>query len=96
MHQPLTIREKVAFEMIEQAALRNRPCPSNLDIEMAIGANSTSTAPAIVQSLEAKGLIRVTRFQRFRQATIVATGHTTAQPPSQRTKRPHVPRGAKQ
>jgi hypothetical protein len=92
---PLSVYEKIVLEMIEQAAERSRPCPSNLDIEMEIGANSSSIPPALIRSLEEKGLIHVTRYQRFREVTILATGLKTARCVSQRTSRPHVPRGAR-
>lgn len=87
--------EKITLAMIERAASRNRPCPSNLDIEMELGCNSTSVAPTVVKMLETKGFIEVTRYQRAREVTITATGQKTAPAANHKTSRPHVPRGTR-
>ena len=94
MVNQLTKFEWVVLQMIERAADRGQPAPSNLDIEMEIGCNSSSIAPAIVKRLEEKGIIAVKRYQRAREITIIATGKQTARHPQRRTNRPHVPRGA--
>lgn len=92
--QPLTNYESIVLDMIERAAFRGLPCPSNLDIEMELGCNSTSVAPVVVRRLEEKGYIKVTRYQRAREVTITSTGLSTARHPQRQTTRNHVPRGA--
>lgn len=87
--------ERITLKMIEDAAEADKPCPSNLDIEMALGCNSTSVAPTVVKMLEGKGLIEVTRYQRAREVKIVSTGKSTAPDPSRKTNRKHIPRGMK-
>lgn len=86
--------EVIAFRMIEHAARNGLPCPTNLDIEMELGCNSTSIAPVVVRRLEEKGYISVVRYQRSREVTIIDTGARTAKHPQRRTARQHVPRGA--
>jgi hypothetical protein len=51
--------------------------------------------PKLVRKLEGRGLIRVSRFQRFRLVEIVATGKQTARHPSMHGDRPLVRRGAR-
>ena len=93
--QGLNEFEAITYEMIERAANRGEPCPSNLDIEMALGCSSTSVAPTVVKMLEQKGLILVTRYQRAREVTIISTGKSTARHPDRKTSRKHIPRGMK-
>lgn len=90
----LTQWEMIAYDAIYNAAESGEPCPLNLDIEMMLGCNSTSTAPKVVRRLERKGLIVVERFQKYRRIQVVATGKWTADSPSMHVARPHVPRGA--
>lgn len=90
----LTNYERIVLRMIEEAALAGFPCPSNLDIEMELGCNSTSVAPVVVRKLEEKGFITVTRYQRAREITITSTGLSTARHPQRATTRKHVPRGS--
>jgi len=85
--------ERIAMEAILQAADDDQPCPTNLDIEMLIGYESCSMGSLTIQRLEAKGLIIVHRFQRYRIVHIVATGQTTMRPASAHTDRPHVGKG---
>lgn len=87
--------ERITLKMLEQAAEAGVPCPSNLDIEMELGCNSTSVAPTVVKMLEDKGIISVTRYQRTRDVTILATGKSTAPDPTRKTNRKHIPRGMK-
>lgn len=95
MHTGLNEFETTTLQMLVAAAERGDPCPTNLDIEMELGCNSTSVAPTVVKRLEEKGLIRVTRYQRFREVEIVGSGMTTAKQPLRKTTRKHVPRGMK-
>lgn len=90
---PLTNFEKIAYRMIQHAAAHGLPCPTNLDIEIELGCNSTSIAPVVVRRLEEKGYITVTRYQRAREVTITETGQSTARHPQRKTNRKHVPRG---
>lgn len=89
----LTSQEKIVYEMIVKAAQQGRPCPSNLDIEMEVGCNSSSIPPGIVKRLEDKGYIKVIRFQRAREVFINATAQKTARHPDRKTERPHIARG---
>lgn len=91
--QELNEFEKITLELIERAAERGETCPTNLDIEMELGCNSTSVAPMVVSRLEDKGYIEVKRFQRAREVTILSTGAKTARHPQRKTTRKHVPRG---
>lgn len=92
---PLNRFEQITLGMIAEAANNNEPCPSNLDIEMKLGCNSTSVAPTVVRMLEEKGYIRVTRYQRAREVEIVSTGMKTARHPDRKTNKPHIPRGTR-
>lgn len=87
--------EALAYDEIVIAADAGAVCPLNLDLEMLMGCNSGSVASTVVARLEAKGLIAVERFQRFRRVQVRATGKWTARSPSQHVDRPHVPRGTK-
>ena len=87
--------ERIAYRLIHHAAERGYPCPVNIDLEVAAGFNSSSMGPKLVRMLERRGLIRVSRFQRFRLVEIVATGKQTARHPSMRADRPLVRRGAR-
>jgi len=87
--------ERIAYHLINQAAENGQPCPVNIDLEVAAGFNSSSMGPKLVRKLESRGLIRVSRFQRFRLVEIIATGKQTARHPSMVTDRPLVRRGAR-
>lgn len=91
----LDAAERIAYRLINHAAEHGRPCPVNIDIEVAAGFNSSSMGPKLVRKLESRGLIRVSRFQRFRLVEIVATGKRTARHPSMHGDRPLVRRGAR-
>ena len=89
----LTPAEAITYRMIYDAAEAGEPCPMNIDIEIAIGASSSSMGPKTVARLEAKGLIRVQRAHRARIVEITATGKCTSCPPDQRTDLPRRDRG---
>lgn len=89
----MTPAEALVYDAIFNAAERGEVCPIGLDIEMMIGASSTSMGPKMVRKLEEKGLIEVQRFQKYRIVTIVATGKSTARHPSMHVDYQHVPRG---
>jgi len=87
--------ERIAYRLINHAAETDLPCPVNIDLEVAAGFNSTSMGPKLVRKLERRGLIRVSRYQRFRLVEIVATGKQTARHPSMHGDRPLVRRGSR-
>ena len=89
----MTKAERAAYDMLCQAAENNEPCPPSMDIEDGLGFSSTSMGPKVIARLEAKGVIEVRRFQRFRQVKIMATGKWTKQSEEMRSSKPHVPRG---
>lgn len=91
----LSRSERIAYRMIHEAAEQGKPCPTNLDIEMEIGCASSSSAPNAVKRLEERGLIQVTRYQRYRDVRIFATGKATAPHPDRQTTNRHIPRGMK-
>lgn len=93
--EALAPAERIAYRLINHAAEEGLPCPVNIDLEVAAGFNSTSMGPKLVRKLENRGLIRVSRYQRFRMVEIVATGKQTARHPSMRADRPLVRRGAR-
>lgn len=89
----LTEAERIVYDAIRRAADVGDPCPQNIDIEILTDLSSSSMGPTLVRRLESKGLIKVKRFQRWRQVWVVETGAWTAAP-SNRAARPHVPRGS--
>jgi len=93
--EDLAPAERIAYQLINHAAEHGQPCPVNIDLEVATGFNSTSMGPKLVRKLERRGLIRVSRYQRFRLVEIVATGKQTARHPSMHGDRPLVRRGAR-
>jgi hypothetical protein len=93
--ETLALAERIAYRLINHAAETGQPCPVNIDLEVAAGFNSSSMGPKLVRKLESRGLIKVSRFQRFRLVEIVATGKQTARHPSMRDERPLVRRGAR-
>lgn len=70
--------ESVVFNMLNQAAERGDPCPSNDLICVALDASSPSRGSEVLHRLERKGLIKVERGTMSRVVTIVATGKRTA------------------
>lgn len=89
----MTPNETIIYDALCEAARDKSPCPTNLDLEMLIGCESSSTAPRIVRRLQMRGLIEVIRWQRFRTVKICATGDWTMKATNQQTNSPHVPRG---
>lgn len=78
-----------------RAAEANEVCPNYLDLNEVAGYESASSSPHAVARLEAKGLIVVKRYQRFREVMIVETGQWTQRHPAMKTVKPHVPRGTR-
>jgi len=91
----LTLKERVIYEALVDAAENDQVCPNYLDLNEIVGYESASSSVDVVKRLEQKGLIRVVRYQRFRRVQIVATEKWTARHPSMHVERLHVPRGAR-
>lgn len=91
----LTPQERTIYQALVDAAENKQVCPNYLDLNELVGYESASASVGVVKRLEAKGLIVVSRYQRFRRVQIVATGLWTARSPSMHVERPHVPRGAR-
>ncbi|ODP39268.1 hypothetical protein [Sphingomonas turrisvirgatae] len=82
----LSDNEAIIYRALDQAAREGRPCPANEELSALLGCSSDSTSPTIVTRLDRRGYIRVQRYQRSRQVTIIRTGMSTAEPAS---KAPH-------
>lgn len=91
----LSIYDRAIYLELCRAAEANEVCPNYLDLNEVAGYESASSSPHAVARLEAKGLIVVKRYQRFREVMIVATGKWTAKHPAMKTLKPHVPRGTR-
>lgn len=85
--------DRAIYAELYRAAEAGEVCPNYLDLNEVAGYESASSSPHAVARLERLGLIRVVRFQRFREVQIVETGKWTARHPSMHVDRPHVPRG---
>lgn len=93
MMTDLSRNEQIVYAALVEAAEQGQPCPVNMDLEMLAGLDSCSMGSWLMARLEAKGMIVVRRYQRFREVQIVETGKWTARHPSMHVDRPHVPRG---
>ena len=91
----LSSYDRAIYLELCRAAEANEVCPNYLDLNEVAGYESASSSPHAVARLEAKGLIVVKRYQRFREVMIVATGKWTAKHPAMKTLKPHVPRGTR-
>ena len=87
--------ETIAYQAVFAAAEAGAPCPSADDLAEALGFRSVSGTVDVLHRLERRGLIKVDRYQRGRQVTIVSTGKKTAEPSCRvshwRIARPPVP-----
>lgn len=86
--------DRAIYAELCRAADADEVCPNYLDLNEIAGYESAASSPYSVARLESKGLIRVKRYQRFREVQIVETGKWTARHPSMHSERPHVPKGA--
>lgn len=68
-------------EWLAACAEHGRPCPGNREIARRYGFASGATAAKAIARLEKQGRIRVHRGWTARQATILATGRSTAPVP---------------
>lgn len=87
----LSASEQWVYSLLTEVAEVGGPCPLNVDIEVALGYESCGMGSWIINRLEMKGLIVVTRYQRYREVKIVKTGKTTAPYPSVGGRK-HVPK----
>lgn len=85
--------DRAIYAELCRAAEAGEVCPNYLDLNEVAGYESASSSAHAVGRLERLGLIRVRRYQRFREVQIVETGQWTARHPSMQTDKPHVPRG---
>lgn len=74
--------EMMVYRALRDAADAAAPCPTCDELCDLIGCDSSSTPVRIIHQLEARGLIRVKRYQRARQVFVVATGKWTRAPAS--------------
>jgi DNA-binding MarR family transcriptional regulator len=91
----LSPAEQAIYRALYDAAEAGQVCPNYLDLNEVAGFESSSASPGVVKRLEAKGLIAVVRYQRFREVQIVATGKWTARSRAMHKDNPHVPRGTR-
>lgn len=66
------------YRALFRAANRGDACPSQAVLAMIVGYESEGGTVKLLQRLEARGMIRVERFNRSRRVTIVATKKRTA------------------
>jgi Mn-dependent DtxR family transcriptional regulator len=78
MKATLKPNEQVVLQILTRAATLGDVAPKNAYIAQSLGCSTPSTGAAIVARLEAKGLIRVHRFNDSRVIEIIATGAKTA------------------
>ncbi len=62
----LTPQERTIYQALVDAAENSLVCPNYLDLNELVGYESASASVGVVKRLEAKGLIVVSRYQRFR------------------------------
>lgn len=62
------------------AGAMHRPCPSNDELAIAMGARSPASGAAALKRLEERGLITVERSHGQRVVTIIESGLRTAAP----------------
>jgi hypothetical protein len=91
----LTEPQTIVYAAIFHAAEVGLPCPKGEELNDLLGFSSDSASRFTIARLEAMGLIRAERFQRFRKVLVIASGKWTAADPSQQSENRHVPRGAK-
>lgn len=88
----LTDTQTVVYAAIFYAAEMGLPCPKGEELNDLLGYTSDGASRFTVARLEAMGLLKVKRYQRFREVYVVALGKWTARDPSQHSDRVHVPR----
>ena len=76
----LTAQETITYDAIKLSAQNCEPCPRADDLVEITGCQSVSTTVKFVQSLEAKGFIKIERYQRSRRVYVVELDMWTALP----------------
>lgn len=76
----LNERQNQILEIVTQAAVEGRECPSNLVLKDAVGVGSIATVSQDLTKLERAGLVRVERFNRARRVMITRLGLSTHLP----------------
>lgn len=71
-------RQQVVYAAIVAAAEAGAPCPTNDELDGALGNSGSHDASAVLCQIEKQGLVAVTRFGCGREVTITATGKSTA------------------
>lgn len=79
----MTPTQSLVLKMLEDAASRGMPCPTNQEIADMLDVNSVSSASHMLKRLEADGKIIIDKFQASRVVKIIATGEVTAMPKNQ-------------
>lgn len=77
----LTPALRRVFSLVEQAADKGQPCPTNEAIAAHMGIKSIGTASGYLSHLQRLGVIRLDRGQNARVVTIRATGRQTSGEP---------------
>ena len=72
---------RAMFAMIALAAEADEPCPPNRAIAGTLGLSSVGHVPALLNHIQAAGLIRIERGLSSRIVTILASGERTAGEP---------------
>ncbi len=72
---------RATYAMIALAAEAGEPCPSNRIVAAALGFGSVGHVPAVLNRIQAAGLIRIERGSTSRIVTILANGKRTAGEP---------------
>lgn len=74
--------EHMVMRELERCANAGELCPTVTHFAVLLDCSEGGTVVGIMKRLEARGLIRVQRYQKTRQVTILATGAQTAEPKS--------------
>jgi hypothetical protein len=74
--------EHMVMKELVRCATAGELCPTVTHFAVLLDCSEGGTVVGIMKRLEARGLILVTRYQKTRQVTILATGAKTAEPKS--------------
>lgn len=89
----ITPRMESLLELLTDVAERGEVCPRNSEIAESLATPSFHNVSSWMTSLERSGLILVDRIGWERIVTIVSTGKSTGEPPTQRMMRERQDRG---
>lgn len=85
--RPSKEAQGVLYRALYRVAQRGDPCPTTDQLMQLCGASSNSTVIHHLTMLERRGMIRIARFPRSREVTVMAIGKTT-RPCTNRSKHP--------